>query len=292
MYNQINVSKIAKTIRQLANQVLQNSNISSSAYQVAKMAVYKPIDYMRYAEFEAVSRELTIDTNSKILDVSSPQWFSIYLANQYPNAQFYYTNILEEEIKPYQEISQKLNLHNIYYIKQDVRNLKFENNSFDKVISISVIEHIYPPKGGDLQAINEIKRVLKQDGKLLITVPFKEQGNIVYFDRPVYERNNEGQNFFAREYDENTWLQLVNESKLSEEKKWYIGEKIGLFSIDYYQWGPGKLTKYGGYVKKIKKICEKVLGRSIEEEIANRYLTITPTISTRLVNLAAILKKS
>lgn len=57
-------------------------------------------------------------------------------------------------------------------LKMDIVNasltdLPFENNSFDIVCAFDVIEHIE----NDNAAIQEIKRVLKSDGKYVITVP-------------------------------------------------------------------------------------------------------------------------
>lgn len=45
--------------------------------------------------------------------------------------------------------------------------LPYNNNSFDKIFSTEVLEHI----PNDLEALNEIYRVLKPGGKFIITVP-------------------------------------------------------------------------------------------------------------------------
>lgn len=50
----------------------------------------------------------------------------------------------------------------------DIHDLKFENESFDAVVCISILEHIpYPQK-----AISELCRVLKPGGKIWIQMPF------------------------------------------------------------------------------------------------------------------------
>lgn len=51
----------------------------------------------------------------------------------------------------------------------DVLSLKFIDNSFDRVVMFDVIEHL--PKGKEKKAIKEIKRVLKEKGKLIISTP-------------------------------------------------------------------------------------------------------------------------
>ena len=50
----------------------------------------------------------------------------------------------------------------------DGRSIPFENNSFDSVFSSEVFEHIFNLD----DVLNEIQRVLKPGGRLLITVPF------------------------------------------------------------------------------------------------------------------------
>ena len=50
-----------------------------------------------------------------------------------------------------------------YHIKMDATNMKFEDNSFDSVIAFETIEHC--------DCINEIKRVLKPRGILILSTP-------------------------------------------------------------------------------------------------------------------------
>lgn len=55
---------------------------------------------------------------------------------------------------------------NLYYY--DGKKIPFEDNTFDSVVSFETFEHIF-----DLEnTILEIKRVLKDKGKLLISIPF------------------------------------------------------------------------------------------------------------------------
>lgn len=50
----------------------------------------------------------------------------------------------------------------------DGKSMPFHDSSFDSVFSTQVLEHVVDPDG----FIKEIKRVLKQDGVLLLSVPF------------------------------------------------------------------------------------------------------------------------
>lgn len=48
------------------------------------------------------------------------------------------------------------------------KDFPFEDNHFDSIVCFQVLEHVFEPE----QFIAEIKRVLKKNGRLLITVPF------------------------------------------------------------------------------------------------------------------------
>ena len=53
-------------------------------------------------------------------------------------------------------------------IVMDVTNLEFNDNSFDLVIMMEVLEHVKEPK----KALSEIYRVLSHNGKLIMSTPF------------------------------------------------------------------------------------------------------------------------
>jgi SAM-dependent methyltransferase len=285
-------SQAAGDIRSLAARAATNVSASRSVRHIASTRTARPIDYMRYAEFEAILRDLELDSRMTVLDVSSPQWFSLYLANKYPTVEFHYVNIIETELAPYSEIAKALALDNLKFQKGDVRNLNFADNSFDRVISISVIEHVYPEADGDLQSLSEIKRVLKPAGEFLLTVPFKSKSNIVYMDGPVYERSGNARNFYAREYDEQMFKRLIERSGLVQKGLWFICERKGYFSLDYYQWGPGKALFGAKYLIKSKRLLERVLGHSVDNLLAERYLSVAKESTHRIVNIAARLKKT
>jgi ubiquinone/menaquinone biosynthesis C-methylase UbiE len=250
----------------------------------------KLIDYMRYAEFSAIDTWISLSPDQRILDVSSPQWFSMFLASKYPNVHFDYINLVDSEIELYKRICDVCEISNIQYHHEDVRSLSFEDRMFDKVITISVLEHIYPEQGGDLQALTEIKRVLKPQGEVLLTVPYKEKSNIIYLEGSVYERESQEKNFFAREYDRAMFDLMVKNSGFICQNIAYICEQTGILSLDYYQWGPGKVLWYAKYIYRLQQIIEKVVGHSIDGALAERYLHICDEVNYRVVNVAAVLK--
>jgi len=54
---------------------------------------------------------------------------------------------------------------------QDIQHMTFDDNSFDAVLCIQVLEHVANP----FLAADEILRVLRPNGTLLVTVPFLAQ---------------------------------------------------------------------------------------------------------------------
>lgn len=59
-----------------------------------------------------------------------------------------------------------------YVIEGDIINLKFDDNFFDTVFCTEVIEHL---NNEDIEkGINEIYRVLKSGGNLILTTPYNE----------------------------------------------------------------------------------------------------------------------
>ncbi|WP_158859358.1 class I SAM-dependent methyltransferase [Lunatibacter salilacus] len=227
----------------------------------------------------------------KILDVSSPQWFTLYLAAKYLETEFIYINITDDQVKPYKNIAESLGIFNLTYFKGDVRKLDFDTDAFDKVISISVLEHIYPELGGDEEALLEIKRVLKPEGELLVTVPYKAIHNVVYKNGAVYERGENKRNFYAREYDKETFDMLIESCQFAFEKELFICEKKGFLSKDFYQFGPGKSKWFSKYLIKSLNLSERILQHPFDEALAERYLEISENINHRVVNVFALLKK-
>jgi len=83
----------------------------------------------------------------------------------------------------------------VSYILGDIRQLPFKNEKFDIVTCLSTLEHVGMDNAlytgqkqnafhGDFSAaVIELKRVLKTDGRLLITVPFGKYKNHGFFQQ-------------------------------------------------------------------------------------------------------------
>jgi SAM-dependent methyltransferase len=80
------------------------------------------------------------------------------------------------------------------FVSGDVRQLPFEDGAFDLVVSFETIEHVTDPE----RVLNELRRVLADEGVLLISTPNKTQ----------YLVENE---FHEREFTHQEFAELLNE---------------------------------------------------------------------------------
>jgi SAM-dependent methyltransferase len=286
------VEDLAHQIQRIARRALELLPRGDNAHRVARSAVIRPIDYMRWAEFDSVLRRLVLKPGERVLDIASPQWFTLALADANPQTEFVYTNILEAEIAPFRRIAEVVGIANVQFKIEDVRSLSFEDAAFDHILSISVIEHVFPEIGGDYDALRELRRVLADDGQLHLTTPLKEQRNVVYVYGRVYERAGRAKQFFAREYDRLQFTALIEASGFTVDGSAdMICERPGLFALDTYTWGPRSNALTRAAVTAGSLFAERLLGRSFEASLARRYLSASPTPSGRLVNVGVTLKK-
>jgi SAM-dependent methyltransferase len=284
------VLRLSTGIRSLALEAVRKLPAGSMARAVAESGIACPVGYMRYAEFDAILRDLKLEAGMRVLDVSGPQWFTLYLAALHPGVTFTYGNILASEREPFEAIAKALGLSNLSYGHQDVRKLGFPDGTFDRVISISVIEHVFPEEDGDLAALKEILRVLKPGGECLLTLPYKDKRHVVYMNGPVYEREGGEKTFFAREYDEGQFVELVRQSRMVVQSRWFISERAGLLSADYYEWGPGRGSRFIGYHRRLRGLLERFWRRPADDLLAWFYLHVGRSIRHRVVNVAAVLR--
>jgi SAM-dependent methyltransferase len=289
----VTAADLARRIQRLAERALATLPANDPSRALAATARVRPIDYMRWAEFGALLPRLALRSGQRVLDVGSPQWLALALADAHRDCDFIYTNIIARELDPFRRIAEVLELRNLTYQLEDARTLSFADAAFDHVITVSVIEHVFPADGGDEQALRELARVLRRDGRVHLTTPLKDRRNVIYLDGAVYERAGGGKQFFAREYDRAQFDALIAAAGFAiDGEPELICERPGAFALDAWTWGPrgNRVTRAAFGV--VQLVSERVLRRSFEAGLAARYLSVAPTATARLVNIAAVLKRS
>lgn len=179
-------------------------SIKKLGYKRSLILLINPISSTRYWEFDFVNRNIISHGKQKILDVSSPRFFGLYLASKFKNIEYVMINpdkndVIETEF--YHKASSSLNNFSVQI--GNALSLKYDNGIFDTVISISVIEHI--EGAGDKIAIKEMWRVLKPGGKLIITTNVMRKGSTEYRPQDQYSlglKTHKGKYFFQRIYSE------------------------------------------------------------------------------------------
>jgi SAM-dependent methyltransferase len=143
--------------------------------------VLQPINsYTRFPEYHFLECQMkrglqdfpSTDTPIRILDVGSPKCFGLYLAF-YFNIEIHLTDIDAASVNEaeilWDAIKRRARGKALFSL-QDARALKYSNQEFDIVYSMSVIEHV-EGQAGDSKSMREMVRVLKPGGLLLVTVP-------------------------------------------------------------------------------------------------------------------------
>ena len=176
--------------------------------------ITQPINwYTRFPEYyffdHAISRHLVAPKSSsmpRILDIGSPKMLGLYLART-AEVQVTLTDISPLNIDEYRIIWEGLNRkakgHAAFQL-QDARSLETHDAEFDVVYAMSVIEHI-EGASGDSQAVQEMIRVLKPGGLLVISVPFGlkyVEQDIIGVSGAVLHTKDRKPYFFQRIYDE------------------------------------------------------------------------------------------
>ena len=186
-----------------------------------------PVDYWRLVEIPLVINNLRMEGEERVLDIGSPKICALYLSARL-GKRVRSIDLLEENLTRYRLLGRFLDLRRgtgeLAFETQDARALCYEDGSFERVYSISVIEHI--PDRGDSKAMGEIGRVLSPGGIACITVPFGKRYRERYVEQDVYERSYvDGQPiFFERIYDEEALKErLVGPSGLT------------LLDVDFYE---------------------------------------------------------
>jgi SAM-dependent methyltransferase len=175
--------------------------------------ISQPVNsYTRFPEYyymdQAISHYVAESRRSKpvrVLDVGSPKCFGLYLANKL-EVKVEMTDVSRLNLDEYQLMSKRLEPKakgRVHFATQDARSLDYEDAAFDIVYSMSVIEHVEGERG-DSQSIQEMVRVLRPGGLLLISVPFGKK-YVVQRRRglahSVERTRDESLFFFQRIYD-------------------------------------------------------------------------------------------
>ncbi|MCC6241894.1 MAG: class I SAM-dependent methyltransferase [Gemmatimonadaceae bacterium] len=190
----------------------------------------KPVNYWRTVEFAQTVAEADFRSGQRILDIGSPKLLALQLVESL-GVELFATDIDGYFMEKMDRARRARNLSadRLRLEVQDGRQLTYADASFDRVYSVSVIEHI--PDDGDSACIAEIVRVLKPGGRAVITVPFWSTSRTEYKNGDFYwassSRDEEGKGtFYQRRYsEEDLRRRLVEPAKPATVRLKYVGER-------------------------------------------------------------------
>ncbi len=190
-----------------------------------------PVGYWRALEFTLAMEHGDFRAGQDILDIGSPKLLALYLADKI-GATVHTTDIDDyflADIERYRRAT-GVAADRLIAEVQDARRLSYDDDSFDRVVSISVLEHI--GEEGDAAAAAEIARVLRPGGIAVITVPFSPEGRDVYLPVDEFywadhaEDGQPGMAFFEHHYTEaELHERLIEPSGLTVATLGYLGER-------------------------------------------------------------------
>ncbi len=154
-----------------------------------------PLDPSRYLELPWAERALEAQPGDRVLDLASPKLLAVSLARA--GVEMVSVDAFPVEVERWQRLAPE-----VRFEVADGRSLPFEDASFDRAYSVSVVEHI--ADDGDEQALRELARVVEAGGRILLTVPYADTYWEDWRDRPLYSSDGEpgkSKYFFERWYD-------------------------------------------------------------------------------------------
>ena len=139
--------------------------------------ILKPADFIRYTEFGhfiKIIKQNKIQSNSPVLDISSPYLMAYYLAKQHL--------VTKTDIN----IAEKSNIKDsttLHFEHIDGTNMPYSDHTFDMTYSISVVEHIYQ---NYTLAIKEMIRVTKPKGLIYLSFPVSATHVEEWLEKDIY----------------------------------------------------------------------------------------------------------
>ncbi len=190
-----------------------------------------PVNYWRSIEYRLALQEARFAPGDRVLDVGSPKLLSLWVAEKV-RAQVVATDIEPYFIAEYELLRQvrRVPPARLRLAVEDGRRLSFDDASFDKVYSLSVLEHI--PDGGDGECVRELARVLAPGGRCVITVPFWPTSRVDWREPDFYWSgasvdDASGRVFYQRRYSAaDLQERLVGPSGLRLAKLAFVGDRV------------------------------------------------------------------
>jgi SAM-dependent methyltransferase len=192
----------------------------------------KPVNYWRAIEYQMVLTHGRFAPAQQVLDIGSPKLLALFLA-QSIRASVSATDIDDYFLPRYRRVAEieRIPPERLTLAVEDGRALTYADASFDRVFSISVVEHI--PDDGDSACLREIGRVLRPGGRAVLTVPFHPESRVDYksADGVYWSEHSttaaDGRVFYQRRYGPaDLETRLIRPSGLQLVTTQFVGDTV------------------------------------------------------------------
>ena len=167
----------------------------------ACLLITDPMDSVRYFEFAFAFGAARGAQMGRYLDVSSPRLLPFMILKSLPGLTADLLNPLPDDLGETAAMATSTGLRARCRLGGAlIENAPFADETFDLITSISVVEHI----PNDTQAIATMWRLLRPNGKLIITVPCARESCEEYTNLDEYgllATDKEGYVYWQRYYD-------------------------------------------------------------------------------------------
>lgn len=161
-----------------------------------------PLDSVRYFEFDSMWQSLKHHApTGSYLDISSPRLFPAFLMYKFSTLKATLINPDSKDLEVTRSLMDACGVgERCRYFCQPVGDFDGQNDQFDTITCISVIEHI--PADGDTLAVKKMWSLLKPGGRLFLSVPCAKEAFIEYMDFHEYGLLREDSNgfFFGQQF--------------------------------------------------------------------------------------------
>jgi len=157
---------------------------------------------------------------------------------------------------------------NVFFKEGKGEKIEFKDDLFDEIYCTEVLEHVKDFH----KTMKEIKRVLKNEGKLTLTVPIKESELILLKLNPNYFKQAGHHRFFSKE-------DILNELKIH---KFEVEKYVAYNSIEHIYWayafkrGRNIISQLGVIDKKLPRIMRILVILLSREILTLRKGTTNP----------------
>lgn len=129
--------------------------------------------WSRTTEWPFCLKEGNFQPHHKVLDIGS-SWGCLKYAIASRVSEVVANDHDAEALRKSKETADKFGINNIKWDCSDVRSLPFPDGYFDRVVNVSVLEHIQSWE--HVSALKELVRVIKPGGRLLMTCDVRVEG--------------------------------------------------------------------------------------------------------------------